>query len=133
MSNLITIWSHTQSTTKIFHLTRVRLTNRNQVIYLQNHSYTLRRQGNLRCVHQQGLNNLLLPHVSDSTISNVDSTSRLTLVVSVSQLGHHTNGVDTRVLGQSIRNNLKSLRITIHKPKPYFHSHKLTSANALAQ
>lgn len=87
-----------------------RLTDRNQIIYFEDHADALRGERDLGGVDEQRLYDLLLPHVRDGAVAHVDAARRLALVVSVAQLRHHADGTDAGVLGQCVRDNLQSLR-----------------------
>lgn len=76
---------------------------------LEDHADALGGQLDLGGVDQQGLHDLLGPHVGNSSVAHVDAAGEVALVVSVAEFSHHGNGVDAGVLGQCVRNDLQSL------------------------
>lgn len=76
---------------------------------LEDHADALGGELDLGGVDEQGLHDLLGPHVGDGAVAHVDTAREVALVVAVAQLGHHRDGVDAGVLRQSVRNDLQSL------------------------
>lgn len=90
----------------------IHLSHWDEVVNLQDHPHALGGELDLRGVDQQRLHDLLGPHVADGTVTHVDATGVLALVVAVPQLGHHADGVDARVLCQRVGDDLQCLQTT---------------------
>ena len=93
-----------QSMPRYFHLS-----HGDEVVDFEDHSDALCGERYLGGIDEQRLDHVLGPHVADLTLSNVDSRIEIARGMAITQLRHESDRVDSCVLGQGVRNDLKSL------------------------
>ncbi|RNA25964.1 hypothetical protein BpHYR1_014113 [Brachionus plicatilis] len=86
---------------------QVSQSNTHNIINLKNRAHRLGRQTNRTLRHQQRLHHILLQNIRNQALSHINASSVLSLGMSVPQLGHSGNRVESSVLRQRIRHNLQ--------------------------
>lgn len=81
------------------------------IIDLKDHSYALSGKSKSTDRHKGWLNNILVKHVHNGILADIDTCEFLSVDVSVSELSDEVNGVHTGVLSKGVRNKFKGFSV----------------------
>mmetsp|Transcript_30051 Transcript_30051/g.103833 ORF Transcript_30051/g.103833 Transcript_30051/m.103833 type:complete len:565 (-) Transcript_30051:9-1703(-) len=89
---------------------KARLPYRDEVVDLEDHADALGGEVQRGCVDEERLDHILLVHVRDDAVLDVDAGVDLAAAVPLAQLGDDVDGVQAGVFGQRVWDHLQCLR-----------------------
>lgn len=86
----------------------------NNIVDLEDHTHALSGQSNSAVRHKGRLNDFSLVHLFDDALLDVEAGESLVVSVAIAELGHENDGVQARILGESVGDQFEGLTEGTH-------------------